>query len=94
VPEVDHLLGRQLGARARLTFYAGLSKGYYFVADLPRDQYARVEELNRKFADLEIGFVDAAVVAIAETLGLPRIATTDRRHFGPMAASLSLELLP
>ena len=94
VPEVDHLLGRRLGARARLVFYKGLSEGHYFVADLPREQYARVAELNRQFADLDLGFVDAAVVAIAEALGLARVATTDRRDFTPLAESLSIELLP
>jgi len=62
------------------------------VTDLPRDKYGRVEELNRRFGSL--GFVDAAVVAISESLGLPRIATTDRRHFTSLAAALSLELLP
>jgi hypothetical protein len=29
-----------------------------------------------------------------EALGLARVATTDRRDFTPLAASLSLELLP
>jgi hypothetical protein len=38
--------------------------------------------------------VDAAVVAIAETTGMRRIATTDRRRFDPLAAALDLELLP
>lgn len=94
VPEVDHLLGVRLGARARLVFYQGLAESHYFVADLPRDAYARVAELNRQFADLDLGFVDAAVVAISESLGLPRIATTDRRDFEPLAEALSLELLP
>ena len=73
-------------------FYAGLLDGSYVVADVPRDQYARIVELNRQYPD--IGFVDASVVAIAESRGLRRIATTDRRHFGPLAAGLSLELLP
>jgi hypothetical protein len=94
IPEVDHLLGRRLGTKARLVFYRGLSEGHYFVADLPREQYARVGELNRQFADLDLGFVDAAVVAIAEALGLARVATTDRRHFTPLAAAFSLDLLP
>jgi hypothetical protein len=94
VPEVDHLLGRRLGARSRLVFYQGLVEGYYFVADLPREQYARVVELNRRFDDLELGFVDAAIVAIAEALGLPRVATTDRRHFAPLSKALSIELVP
>jgi len=94
IPEVDHLLGHRLGARSRLTFYAGIVEGYYLVADLPRDAYARVADLNRQFADLQLGFVDAAIAALAETLGLSRIATTDRRHFEPLARALSLEVLP
>lgn len=94
IPEVDHLLGQRLGAQSRLTFYSGLSEGYYLVVDLPRESYPRVAALNRQFADLHLGFVDAAIVALAETLGLARIATTDRRHFEPLAAALKLQLLP
>ena len=94
IPEVDWLLGQRLGARSRLTFYEGMAGGYYLVADLPRAAYGRVAELNRRFDDLDLGFVDASIVALAEALGLSRIATTDRRHFDPLAAALSLELLP
>lgn len=94
IPEVDHLLERRVGPPARLRFYEGLSGGYYFVADLPREGYARVAELNRQFPELSLGFVDAAVVAIGEALGLRRIATTDRRDFEPLASALSLTLLP
>ena len=94
IPEVDHLLGQRLGAKSRLTFYAGIVGGYYLVADLPKESYGRVADLNRRFDDLALGFVDAAIVALAETLGLTRIATTDRRHFEPLAAALSLELVP
>jgi predicted nucleic acid-binding protein len=94
IPEVDHLLGHRLGPRSRLTFYAGIVDGHYLVADLPPAGYARVAELNRQFADLDVGFVDAALVALAEALGLSRIATTDRRHFAPLAKAFTLELLP
>ena len=94
IPEVDHLLGHRLGAQSRLVFYAGIVDGYYLVTDLPREAYARIADLNRQFDDLDLGFVDGAIVALAETLGLTRVATTDRRHFGPLAAALSLELLP
>jgi len=94
VPEVDHLLGYRLGGKSRLAFYQGLVGGYYLVTDLPREGYARIAELNQRFADLNLGFVDAAVVALAKTLGLSRIATTDRRHFEPLAAALALELVP
>ena len=94
VPEVDYLLGHRLGKTSQLTLYSGITEGYYLVADLPRDGYARVAALNRQFADLDLGFVDAAIVALAEALGLKRIATADRRHFAPLASALKLELLP
>jgi hypothetical protein len=94
IPEVDYLLGRRLGDAARLTLYDGLTGGHYFIADLPRERYSRVAELNRLFSTLSLGFVDAAIIAIGESLGLLRIATTDRRDFEPMVPSLALELLP
>jgi predicted nucleic acid-binding protein len=92
IPEVDYLLNYRLGAGSRRVFYAGIVDGHYLVADLPRDGYARVAELNRRFD--ELGFVDAAIVALAETLRVPRVATTDRRHFDSLAAALSLQILP
>ncbi len=94
IPEVDHLLGVRLGRRACGTFYDGLVDGSYFVADLSRDGYKRVIALNEQFSDLDLGFVDAAVVAVAETLQLLRIATTDRRHFEALQKPLGLEILP
>jgi uncharacterized protein len=94
IPEVDHLLGQRLGPKSRLTFYTGLIEGHYLVVDVPRDAYARIADLNHRFEDLDLGFVDAAIVAIGEVLGVRRVATTDRRHFNPLAAALLLELLP
>jgi predicted nucleic acid-binding protein len=94
LPEVDHLLGHRLGAKARRIFYQGLLDGDYDVADLSQEHSARVVELDRRFADLEIGFVDAAVVVLAELTGIRRIATSDRRHFERLAAAMSFELIP
>lgn len=94
IPEVDHLLGVRLGPASRATFYRGITGGNYLAVDLPQPGYLRVVELNTRFAELDLGFVDASVVAIAESLGLRRIATTDRRHFDPLAKVLELELLP
>ena len=67
---------------------------FYFVADLLREAHSRIADLNRPFEDLGLGFADAAIVALAQTLGLSRVATTDRRHVNPRAAALSLQLLP
>lgn len=49
--------------------------------------------MNRQNADLRLGFMDAAVIAIAEELGLGHIPTTDRRHFGAVMAKVPLVLL-
>jgi hypothetical protein len=92
IPEIDHLLRHRLGTAACEVFYQGLVDGSYVVADLHSAGYARVAALNRQYADL--GFVDAAIIAIAEARGLTEIATTDRRHFGPLAGPLSLSLVP
>lgn len=94
IPEIDHLLGHRLGAASRFAFYAGITEGHYLVTDLPRQAYPRIAAINRQFEELDLGFVDAAIVALAETLKVPRIATTDRRHFTPLAARFGLQLLP
>ncbi|MCP4655384.1 MAG: PIN domain-containing protein [bacterium] len=94
IPEVDHLMVRRLGSRAAWLFYQSMAEGYYLVADLPQEEYGRVLDLNQRFRDLELGFVDAAVIAIAEALEVRRIATTDRRDFGALAGELDIELLP
>lgn len=94
IPEVDHLLGDRLPPEARTAFYRGLTEGYYAVVDLPRDAYARVAALHAQYADLELGFVDCAVLAVAEILELGRIATTDRRDFAAVQVETELILLP
>jgi hypothetical protein len=38
-------------------------------------------EVDRRFADLGLGFVDGSVVALAQSLGIRRLATRDVRHF-------------
>jgi uncharacterized protein len=38
-------------------------------------------DLAERYADLGLGGTDASLVAIAERLGIDRIATFDRRHF-------------
>lgn len=50
----------------------------------------------RAYADLEVGLVDCAVLAVTERLGEPKLATLDRRHFSVMRPRHveALELLP
>ena len=49
-----------------------------------------------RYADLDVGFVDASVLAIVERLNEPKLATLDRKHFSVMQPRHvdALELLP
>ncbi len=94
LPEVDHLLDTRIGRTARLALYGDIADGVYHVTDLEPGRYARVLELNERFADLDLGFVDAAVAALSEQLGVRRLATTDRRHFPVLMSVVPLELVP
>lgn len=94
VPEVDHLLHVRIGHRAQLALYEDLVSGVYLTVDLAADRYVRVLELNQRYADLELGFVDGAVAALCEQLGLRRLATTDRRHFPAISGDVQLDLVP
>ncbi len=46
-----------------------------------RTKTYRMAELVDAYLDLPLGIVDAAVIAIAERLGLKEVATLDHRHF-------------
>lgn len=66
------------------------------VEDLIETDYDRIADLLRTYADLRVGFVDAAVLAIVERLREPKLATLDHRHFTVMRPRHveALELLP
>lgn len=48
------------------------------VVDLEPVDHARTRQLVDRYEDLALGFVDSAVIAIAERLRLAAIATLDR----------------
>jgi predicted nucleic acid-binding protein len=45
----------------------------------------RCAELERTYESLDLGLVDAAVVAVCERLGETKVGTLDRRVFGVVA---------
>jgi RecB family exonuclease/predicted nucleic acid-binding protein len=94
--EVDYWIGQRLNPGVLVALLADIEAGAYRVADLVRADYARVRELCDRYADADIGFVDAAVLAVAERLGERKLATLDRRHFGLLRPRHvdALELVP
>ncbi len=94
--ELDHLLNRELGSHAFPALLDTVALGELDVIDLDHADHVRVSELMRAYADLHVGFVDAAVLAIVERLREPKLATLDHRHFAAMRPRHvdALELLP
>ncbi len=96
LPEVDYFVSRHLGAGAMCALLADIRRGVFVVEDLAAPDYERVAQIIDRYADADVGFVDAAVLAVAERLDEDCVATLDRRHFGLLRPRHreSLTLLP
>lgn len=94
--ELDWLASSRLGPEPFSTFLLDLAEDLIAVVELVRADYVRVRELLARYADLRLGFVDAAVIAVVERLGERKLATLDHRHFGAVQPRHvdALELLP
>lgn len=79
--EIDYLLGQRFGHPARRAFRADLAAGRFTVAGLEVDDYGTILELESRYADLELGLADCALVALAARHETTRILTFDERHF-------------
>lgn len=79
--EVDYWIHVRLHPGVFLALLDDIQAGAYRVEALHAEDYGRVRELCDQYADADVGFVDAAVLAVVERLGEPKLATLDRRHF-------------
>jgi predicted nucleic acid-binding protein len=77
--EVEYFLRDE--RRAMELFMQDLARGAFTYAPPTLGQLARAMEVDRRFADLGLGLADGTVVALAESLGICRLATRDVRHF-------------
>jgi predicted nucleic acid-binding protein len=77
--ELDYFLRHERDAMRAVI--DALSRGAFTHAPAEVDQLARAMEIDRRYGDLRLGLVDSSVIALAEQLGVRRIATRDVRHF-------------
>ena len=66
--EVDYWIHQRLHPGVLVALLADIESGAYVVAELVGLDYVRVRDLCDRYADADIGFVDAAVLAIVERL--------------------------
>ncbi len=79
--EVAYLIRRDLGGAALATFLDSLADLNYTLVEPISADYQRAAHIIRKYADVNIDFVDAILVAVAERLEISQILTIDQRHF-------------
>ena len=96
IAETAYLIGRQLGAAAEAGFFRAVAAGDLRVEMITPADAGRIAELIERYSDLGLGGTDASLIAIAERLGVTRIATLDRRHFGVVRPNHTpaFELIP
>ena len=80
--EMEYWISQRLYLGVWLQVLDDIDAGAYEVEDLTVGDYRRVRQLCDRYADSDIGFVDAAVLAVVERLNEPKLATLDHRHFG------------
>ncbi|MDQ3678360.1 MAG: VapC toxin family PIN domain ribonuclease [Actinomycetota bacterium] len=90
--ELDHFV--PYGAFT--SFLEDVQRGAFLIEDLQPGDYVRLRELLIAYADLRLGFVDAAVLAVVERFAERQVATLDRRHFAVVRLDHTdtLQLLP
>lgn len=94
--ELDYWCARRLSADAWLIFIDDVVAGAYRVESPTTIDLSRCRELQDRYRDLSLGVVDASIIALAERLGEPKVATLDQRHFRTVrpAHVAALELMP
>jgi len=94
--ELDYFLRDERDAMR--TFMSDLARGAFTYAPPDAAQLARAMDIDEQFNDLELGLVDASIVALAEELSLRRVATKDVRDLGAVrlrdGTALELVVMP
>lgn len=94
--EVDYWTIKLLGMEVWEMFVADLIAGAYHLDGPTRRDLERAAEIEATYEDLDLGLVDASVIAVCERLDEDKVATLDRRDFSVVRTSSggALRLLP
>jgi predicted nucleic acid-binding protein len=90
--EITYMIETRLGSGVLDLFLGDLESGAYTL-ECGEEDLPRIRALVRRYADLDLGFADAAVIACAERSG-GRVLTLDLRDFGVVAREGKIHLLP
>lgn len=84
IPELCYLINTRLGSYFEVKLLEEINKSFHL--DILKDEdIIRIIEILKKYDKLNIGYVDASIIAIAERLKVNKILTLDRKHFEVVA---------
>ena len=94
--EIDYWCRKKDAGRALAEFVSDIRNGAYELASLSLGDVQRALELGEQYRDLDLGMVDASVIALAERLRITNVLTLDRRDFSVVRPRhcVALTLLP
>jgi uncharacterized protein len=81
LPEICYLIASRLGHQAMRHFVSSLTNKAVQIESVTSEDLIRVNKILEQYADSQLDFTDATIVAIAERLMISRIYTLDRRDF-------------
>ncbi len=81
IGEICYMLNSRFGNKIELIFLEEIIKTGFQLELLKDMDIVRIIEILKKYDTLNIGYVDASIVAIAERLKTNKILTLDRKHF-------------
>jgi uncharacterized protein len=75
LPEICYLISSRLGHQAMRRFVASMTPDVVQVESVTIEDLVRVQQILEKYADNQLDFTDAAIVAIAERMAITRVYT-------------------
>lgn len=78
--EICYLVKTRLSPHLEIKFLEEINQNFN-LEPIKDVDILRIIEILKKYDTLDIGYVDASIVAIAERLKLNKILTLDRKHF-------------
>ncbi len=81
LPEISYLLASRLGHKTMRHFVSSLATSTVQVEQVVLEDFIRIHQILEQYADSQLDFTDAAIVALAERLEVTRVYTLDRRDF-------------
>ncbi|MDZ7836890.1 MAG: PIN domain-containing protein [Actinomycetota bacterium] len=81
VPEICYMLNSRFGSYVELQFIQQVADSVFYLEPVSYMDILRIGEILNHYSQMDIGYVDAAIIAIAERLNVNKLITLDKKHF-------------